>query len=1020
MRFLGRITKASAAAVALAGLLAGIPATLWLFGARPPSALPTWQELQMLLTTPDTGAVFLGLLTVVGWLAWAAFAVAVAGEVRGLRLGRPARRVRGLGMFQRLAAVLLGALVLVSVSPSLSAATPSGGADSGPHPAATMAAQQEYVPGSDDDEPDELDHQDEADEQGAAPTYVVQPGDSLWSVAERVLGDGAQWSQIAELNYDRTQPDGMSLDRQDRWLHPGWVLQLPAEAAQDQQAGIAPAPAAHAGQASGGGISFSHIVQPGESLRDIAQQHLGDAERYMEVFETNRGLTQDDGGALTDPDHLRPGWNIEFAAAHTGAVATDMPASTHQDEPEIASGELDDRGPTLDQPAPDQAGDQPPPPQADEHALDHAGEQVEATGILTGNWTAWGGGGMLAAGVVSAVSMRRAMTQRRREAGQRLSMPTGPSAILEAELRYVADADGVAMLDASLRELGQWFRERGQPLPRVAAARTQQGAIRMYLDEQAQLPAPWVGTHHDTVWSRPARSQATPAPVEGGSPFPGLVTVGRESRGSSVHVDLEHMGMLSIDGQMGLATSALRALVVELATNPWTEGASIHLVGCLPELAGAIDTGRLRHFDSVSQLQVPLSKAAATTSQILSASSTSHLGEARGRGVARDAWDPQIVVIGSPLSTEESDWLAQLCRDPASGVVAVGLGLETATWTVNVDTEQQASLSPAGLMMRPQLLDEANYRASLEVLARANQTVPGPAWAANLVHDEPGLDPAPAPAAPEQSAPVAQVVQLRPPLVRVLGPVVLDPEQTGPLRPSHEAQALEIVTYLALHDGVDGRRLSEAIWPGAEPVASTRNSAVSRARSWLGEDPGGNPYLRRVEDDGLYELAGLGTDWDHFTALVRPGLAKAPVDDLMAALSLVRGVPFDRSRPGRYTLRAARYAWAEFIAHEMTSSIADVAYAASSRATSAGRAQTGLEAARTGLKVAPWEERLWRCAIRATWAMSDVNGIGDIVNELEEQLAQLEAEPEKQTQDLLEEITTRLSDRNTPKARQAQ
>lgn len=174
-----------------------------------------------------------------------------------------------------------------------------------------------------------------------------------------------------------------------------------------------------------------------------------------------------------------------------------------------------------------------------------------------------------------------------------------------------------------------------------------------------------------------------------------------------------------------------------------------------------------------------------------------------------------------------------------------------------------------------------------------------------------------------------------------------------------------------------------------------------------------------MSDDGLYELAGVGSDWGHFGFLIRPGLANAPLDDLMAALALVRGVPFDRSRPGRYTLRAARYAWAEFMAQEMISSIADVSYAASSRAITSGQAQVGLEAALTGLKVAPWEERLWRCAIRASWVMSDMEGISDILSGLEEQVALLEAEPERQTQDLLEEIEARLHGRNTPKAREA-
>lgn len=268
--------------------------------------------------------------------------------------------------------------------------------------------------------------------------------------------------------------------------------------------------------------------------------------------------------------------------------------------------------------------------------------------------------------------------------------------------------------------------------------------------------------------------------------------------------------------------------------------------------------------------------------------------------------------------------------------------------------------------------------------------------------------PAPARSANTQALTSAEVIELRPPTIRVLGPVVLDAESTGPLRPSHEAQALEILTYLALHRGVDGPTLSEAIWPGSQPNTSTRNSAVSRARAWLGEDPAGDPYLRRVADDGLYELHGVSTDWDHFSALVRPGLAKAPLPQLMSALGLVRGVPFDRSRPGRYRLRAARYAWAEFLAQEMTASIADVAFAASTRALQQAATPEALTAARTGLKVAPWEERLWRCAIRAMWAMSDADGIGQVVSELEAQLALLEAEPEDATRDLLDEIAMRL------------
>ncbi|MGV9979451.1 hypothetical protein ACWDUH_17400 [Micromonospora wenchangensis] len=45
-----------------------------------------------------------------------------------------------------------------------------------------------------------------------------------------------------------------------------------------------------------------------EYLYQIAATTLGDGNRYREVFELNRGRRQPDGGRLTDPAELRPGW----------------------------------------------------------------------------------------------------------------------------------------------------------------------------------------------------------------------------------------------------------------------------------------------------------------------------------------------------------------------------------------------------------------------------------------------------------------------------------------------------------------------------------------------------------------------------------------------------------------------------------------------------------------------------------------------------------------------------------------
>lgn len=64
---------------------------------------------------------------------------------------------------------------------------------------------------------------------GEGPTVTVHSGDTLWSLAERHLGDGARFSDIAELNYGRPQSDGAHLV-DDHWLRPGWALLLPADA----------------------------------------------------------------------------------------------------------------------------------------------------------------------------------------------------------------------------------------------------------------------------------------------------------------------------------------------------------------------------------------------------------------------------------------------------------------------------------------------------------------------------------------------------------------------------------------------------------------------------------------------------------------------------------------------------------------------------------------------------------------------------------------------------------------------
>jgi hypothetical protein len=57
--------------------------------------------------------------------------------------------------------------------------------------------------------------------------HVIQPGESLWSIAEELYGDGADWPAIAALNLGHVMSDGTRfLD--PSLIRPGWALVLPS------------------------------------------------------------------------------------------------------------------------------------------------------------------------------------------------------------------------------------------------------------------------------------------------------------------------------------------------------------------------------------------------------------------------------------------------------------------------------------------------------------------------------------------------------------------------------------------------------------------------------------------------------------------------------------------------------------------------------------------------------------------------------------------------------------------------
>ncbi|WP_375424471.1 LysM peptidoglycan-binding domain-containing protein [uncultured Friedmanniella sp.] len=977
----------------LATLLVGVPMALVRLGGPLLPVDPGWGALVRALTRPDDGSIVLALITVVGWLAWAVFALSVLTElVRVISRSRIRIRLPGLAGPQRVAAGLILAVLALSAAPAVSGAVPLAPAAQAEtihpsrapvRPGAAPARAMRTVTAPAPTEPTR--------------THMVEPGDDLWSLAQHYYGDGQQWRLIARANPDLLTggPDRLTV---------GWRLSVPELHSPADADGT-------------GGSARTVTVRPGETLSEIADRELGSTDRWPEIYHANRAQ-------LDDPDELVAGIRLALPAAKaTTPVAPSRGGDTRGPAPAPVRPKSDP-APTPPSPrtappttAPATVPPTTAPPTAEPEATAAAPaapapveEHVTAADAVL---PLAGIGGLLAAGLVAGLLRRRGLQLQARPVGRRIVHPPASTQRLEVALGRRQRPLTLRTLDQALRAIGAHCRAQQLPLPALRLVLVGEEQIELVMAE-ADGPAPVPFRVEGRSWRLDAGDagylRSVPGADEALRPWPSLVTLGRDARDRQVLVDLEGLGLLQLEAENEAAAGVLAALTVDLSFSPWAEEIIVTTVGGSDRLPAALGRHDVTHTSDVDHLLARLERRAAEQRR-----HQPHpvLGQHRLDPDLADPWTPEVVLVHDPVTADQRRRLQQVVLDePRVTIAAVVVGHDAgAPWTLRWEAGARgAVLLPDDLPLRPARLEPDEAEAVLQLVEGTGRTdtTPAPWWAGQVVEPERppdnvtylgsrfGEETATTEDGGEVAAQAARRIDgadaVDHPTLLLLGPVELL-GATGPLPPRAAKQCLEYCAWLLEHPGRTAQGMAAAL----AVAEGTRRSNMSRLRSWLGEGGDGRAYLPDAYTGRIALHPSVSSDWQRLQILTATGVDRAGDDALRAALQLVRGAPLADAAPGQWH-------WAEELRTDMISCVRDVGVELTRRALDQGDLDLARWAAARALVAAPGDEQLLTARIRTEHLAGNPAETERLTLQLAAQARRLGVDLDEQTVVLLQEV----------------
>lgn len=1026
-----RTIKGLGALALLAALIVGIPISLIALSGNP---IPNPDALVQALTGVDYGGrILMGtILPIIGWIAWASFALPVTVELIARARNVATPQLPGFSAQQALAGALISSVLAIGGAGVATAQT-TGATGTAPPASVSQSVQAQN---------------EEADTGTTSTTgtpstggtadqdlYTVVAGDTLYGIAARELGDGSRWPELAEGMKATQQPDGRQLT-DPHLIHPGMQVPLedaeaataeqrqdnPAPAPVQQEPPAAPAPAessqtpaeqpttAPMGEQAETGDERQATQLPGATYSAGSPADTAVEESTTAVPVVDQTSAAEDGvdwrtmggigsiaaaGLLTLIGARRmaqrrrrlPGQSVPLPSGDAAQLEAQLKTVA---EPEF----VDELDLVLRSVSVWAAQNGVALPEIfclriteDTIALylDSPAELPEPFVQEAEDGTVWtiGSGQIEALDELPPAPYPGLVTIGKDD--------TGAQMLLDLEFLGTLGIEGdkqlvSEVLDAMAVELATsaWGENLQITLVGVAdglAGATETGRVRQVddLDELITMLTGRAEAVRQALQEQGSESlhQAKSLNTEE-SWGPEIVLLGVEpsndqaDRLRELTQTIPRLGIAAVTTANPLAAAWQLHCVDE--DNAELEPANLHLT---PQRVTRDEAEKIISILSTA-LNEPTDGDGERTqtvdlTQVLGPAVSSHLSVVATQATGPEQAAPADTQDAEELETEELVVQQQFEAETAPAEQEQAMA-EGAGQVVETETEHE-QLEPASELAEVHHLETDEATVDREAAALLEQ-------------------------ATEQVPMIAVLGRMR--MVGARGQAPIS-RSTGQVSEQQAERCVALAAFLALNPGASAEAFHAAFWPNADPTgdkaSSNRNKLAAQTRKMLGQDSDGSPFFPPVSS-GRYLLDDrVLTDWQVLQGLIGADPVTASTPSLVAAMRLVRGAPFAHAKT-RYL------SWADAVQQEMVSTICDAAHELVHRSLATGNTGHAQLAARVGRTVDPGNEAAWRDALTAEAAAGNREEVARLVEALYEWLEDFEEglEPETETCILIDQL----------------